>query len=116
MKTLEEAVDALEDDVHTIIIPFFNATPREKFIKGVIRCVKQELKAPDPSRVYLFFQEGVTKKKTTMIWDTICARAKIALTDEEQKSEQCKVYSFGNVPTRLIMVFLDHAAVRKEVV
>lgn len=116
MKTLEEAIDALDDDVKTIVVPFFLITPREKFIKEVIRCAKQELKTSEPSRIYLFFQEGITKKKARMIWDTICARAKTVLKDENMQSDRCKVYSFGNVPTDLIMIFLDHTAVTKEVV
>ena len=104
---LEQAIEALDEGIDTIIIPCFLVTDRQTFINEVIRRCKQVLKHPKEQRIYLFLQEGLSKRQGERIWDDIYITD--ASLNSHKNSKYLSVYSFGNVPTSLIHAFIEDA-------
>lgn len=102
---LTTAIEKLSDDIPTTVLLFFMTTPREKFIKEVIERVKAKVSDPKPSRMYLFFQEGVSEKKSRGIWKE-CANRAASEVDLEAASS-LNIHSFWNVPTEIMQVFVQ---------
>ena len=96
------AVQMLNEGVPTVLIPCFTATPRAIFVKEVIARVTSGLKAPEPSRIYLIFQEGITKKQVLRVMGKVKSLAERKLAREEMESDYVHLYVFGNIPLEVI--------------
>jgi len=104
---LEEAIDMLSDGVDTYIIPCFMVTPREAYIKEVLKWCEQELAKVELSRIYMFIQEGITEKKSNSIWRDCQKRG--ATLENIDKPERLQVFCFSNIPTEIIQAFMNNA-------
>lgn len=102
--TLEEAIEALDEGIPTVVIPCFLTTNRKQYVREVIRYCKQELNTSKLTRIYLFFQEGISQKNARRTWDEICKRGE-ALPDHN--TDRLHVHSFGNVPTDILLAFIE---------
>ena len=98
-----EALEMLSDGTPTILIPCFLTTNQEDYKDEVIRRAKQLLKKPEACRIYLIFQEGISKQKTRSVWDVLIERA----AKENLQGDNLKIYSFGNIPTDLLLELCD---------
>lgn len=110
--TIDQAMDALDDGIQTFIVPYFLIENRKKFVTAVIKLLRRELETPHLSRIFLLFQEGVSKRKAFSIWNELQNRADRALkaAGETPDGNRVSIYSFGNVSTGRIMAFMDTAA------
>lgn len=96
--TLEDGIDALlKDGVPTVLIPCFLTTPLEAYIEAVLEKCEIQINLPGYSRIYLLFQEGISKKKTASVWMRLRQRGQTL-----QHSDNVQVFSFGNVPTDIL--------------
>ena len=102
---LAEAIEKLSEGIPTTIMLCFIATPREKFINEVIERVKTKIGDPEFSRMYLMFQQGISKKKSKEVWEECARRASTEIDIEAVSS--LNVHSFGNVPTEIMLEFLE---------
>ena len=96
----ETFMGRLTDGTQTTIIPFFMTTPRETFIKEVIRRIKRAMKRDEPHRVFLLFQEGISLKKTKSVWDELCARGDKVLDTPE--SDAISLELVRDMPTEFL--------------
>lgn len=105
----EALEDIIENNLPSIVVPYFITTNREKYIKAVLKLCRRELMKPDEHvRMFLLYQEGVTKRESRSIWDEIISRANNL--PNMDKDNNLNVYSFGNVHTDIINAFIDNAA------
>ena len=106
MLTLSQAIETLDDGIPTVIIPCFISTDKEKFVDEVIKKCISELDKPDLSRIYIFYQQGITAKSSRKLWNKIKEKGEDDIFDL-YRYDRLRVYSFGNVPDFIIQAFFE---------
>ena len=104
--TLMDAWKMMAEPGNTAILPYLLGQTKTKVYEdSVIKVLRKELNTPEFTRIYLFFQQGVTKRKTMRIWNELQRRA--ASLDLNAKAVQ--ICAFGNVPLDVRDIFFAMA-------
>ena len=103
--TFEEAIEMLDEGIPTVIIPCFLSTNRSQYIREVLKRCQHELETPELSRIYLLFQEGISRKSAHRCWEQIIKKGQHSL--KSMDLARLQVHSFGNIPTEILRMFIE---------
>ena len=104
--TFADARKAFNDGVPTYLIPCFLSTLPDTYIKGVLqKCGDLIATSETYVRVYLLFQEGISDKKATAIFEELRKHGDSTLPH----SDKVQVFSFSNIETDILLKLCDAA-------
>ena len=113
--TIIEALESMrKDGIPTVVIPLFLTTNRAKYIKEVIHRCKQVLKGTEYTRIYLMMEEGVSERRAKRIWEDV--QRKGSTLENVDNVDRLQVYSFGNVPTDILIMLFEDKKINIEIV